>query len=316
MERTILLFEGIYMETKKKRLGDRPDGVWLRDEDSLHGIMPYIYPNRADNEAFIQERIDLGPVNAYVDKKNKELEEKVNRGELDKAALEDPYKMFQIILAALVKTMTLRPKLNRFIAGKKLFQRDILSVGFVVKKKFSDHGGEALAYKAFPEDCTLEYVHNEIVKEINFCRSEENVDNSTDFMNKFMKLPAWLLRFVFCIIRRLDYNGKMPKALIKTDPDYASCFITNLGSIGLRSGYHHLSNWGTTSFFVILGEKKWMPVFERDGSYEMHEVMDIGLTIDERIADGFYYAKSVKLFKHLLAHPELLELPANEPVEY
>lgn len=300
----------------KRKLGDRRDGVWLRDENSLHGIMPYIYPNRADNEAFIQESVIMEPIYEYVDKKNEELKKKVEAGELPESALEDPYKPFQVILAALIKTMTLRPKLNRFIAGKKLYQRNDLTCGFVVKKKFADNGGEALAFKKFGPETTMDSLHELIVQEINYCRSEDTVDNSTDFMDKFMKMPSWFLRFVFLIIRRLDYKGWVPYSLIKTDPNYASCFITNLGSIGLRSGYHHLSNWGTVSFFVILGEIKWAPEFHQDGSYEMHRVMDVGLTIDERIADGFYYAKSVKLFKHLLANPELLDLRADEPVEF
>ena len=304
-------------EKRKRRPGDRPDGYWLRDEeDSIHGIMPYLYPNRADNEAFIQECVDLGPVNAYVDKKNAELKAKVEAGELPPSALEDPYKMFQVILAALVKTMTLRPKLNRFIAHYKLYQRNDLILGFVVKKKFADNGGEALAFIKFGPESSINTVHEKIVEEINFCRKEDTVDNSTNMMDKFIKAPAFLLRIAFAFIRAFDKRGWMPYSLIKTDPDYASAFITNLGSIGLKSGYHHLSNWGTVSFFMILGEKRWKPIYDKDGNMEMHEVIDIGLTVDERIADGFYFSRSVKLFKHLLAHPELLETRADEPVEF
>ena len=57
------------------------------------------------------------------------------------------------------------------------------------------------------------------------------------------------------------------------------------------------------------------PVFQPDGTYEMRETLDLGLTIDERLADGYYYSKSIRLLKHLLEHPELLELPAAQPVE-
>ena len=47
----------------------------------------------------------------------------------------------------------------------------------------------------------------------------------------------------------------------------------------------------------------------------MKDTVERGLTIDERLADGYYYSQSVKLLKYLLEHPELLERPANEPVE-
>ncbi len=42
-----------------KKPGDRKDGALLRDLDSMHFIVPLLYPNRCDNEAFISERIDL-----------------------------------------------------------------------------------------------------------------------------------------------------------------------------------------------------------------------------------------------------------------
>ena len=58
------------------------------------------------------------------------------------------------------------------------------------------------------------------------------------------------------------------------------------------------------------------PVYDESGNVSMHETVDLGLTIDERIADGYYYAKTVRLFKKLLENPELLELPMNEAVEY
>ena len=45
-------------------------------------------------------------------------------------------------------------------------------------------------------------------------------------------------------------------------------------------------------------------------------VLNIGVTLDERIADGYYYSKTMRLVKHLLAHPELLERPAGEKVDY
>ena len=65
-----------------------------------------------------------------------------------------------------------------------------------------------------------------------------------------------------------------------------------------------------------IGEKKLTPFYDEKGNVTMKETIDLGLTIDERIADGFYYSKTIKLLKHLLQHPELLELPANQEVEY
>ena len=120
------------MEKKKRRWGDRKDGVLLRDLDGMHFITPLIYPNRCDNEAYIRETIDLTNMNAYLKKKNE-------------TETEFPYTMFHLIVAALVKTITLRPKMNRFIANKNFYQRNEVSASFVVKKQFADEAAEALA---------------------------------------------------------------------------------------------------------------------------------------------------------------------------
>ena len=118
----------------KKRWGDRRDGRLMRDIDPMHAIVPYVYPNRADNEAFIQESVEMEPIFRYVDKKNAELKARVERGELPESALDDPYKPFYVMLMALVKVMHLRPGLNRFVCNMKLYQKDEVSIGFTVKK--------------------------------------------------------------------------------------------------------------------------------------------------------------------------------------
>lgn len=121
------------METQKKRRGDRKDGRLMRELDSLHYVTGILYPNRCDNEAYISQRIDLTNMNAYIAKKNE-------------TETEFPYTMFHLVLAALMKTITLRPKLNRFIVNSNFYQRNEVSASFVVKKQFSDKGAEALAF--------------------------------------------------------------------------------------------------------------------------------------------------------------------------
>ena len=289
------------MKQEKRRFGDRKDGTLIRDLDGMHFITPLIYPNRCDNEAYISERIDLGPVNAFLAQKNAQPSD-------------FPYTLFHVILAALVKTVTLRPKLNRFIANKNFYQRREVSAAFVVKKLFSDDAGEALAVVHATDDSTLTSLHEDIFRQISSCRSDK-VDASTDNMNLFNRMPRFLGKFIVWILTRLDIHGWIPASIIETDPYYCTMVLSNLGSIRLRSGYHHLTNWGTCSLFCIIGEKKMTPIFQPDGTYEMRETLDLGLTIDERLADGYYYSKSIRLLKHLLEHPELLELPAAQTVE-
>lgn len=290
------------MSEYKRRPGDRKDGRLLRELDSLHFITGIIYPNRCDNEAYISLHIDLTEMNKYLAQKNEEEKD-------------FPYTMFHIVVTALLKTITLRPKLNRFIANSNFYQRNETSAAFVVKKQFTDHAAEALAFLHSKEDMNIVDIHDYIRSQVRDCRSEK-VDSSTDSMDMFNKLPRFISKTAVKCIMFLDKHGWVPKGLIETDPYYASVVLSNLGSIKLKCGYHHLTNWGTCSLFCIIGEKKLAPYYNADGSAEMRETLDLGLTIDERLADGYYYSKSVRLLKYLLEHPQELEKPLKEEVQY
>lgn len=286
----------------KKRLGDRKDGVLLRDLDSMHFIVPLLYPNRCDNEAFISEQIDLTNAEKYLEKKNAD-------------SPEYKYNLFQLVVSAMMKCLTLRPKMNRFIANKNVYQRNEITSSFVVKKIFSDNGEEALAFiHGEPQD-TIDTVHEKIFRQVSSCRSDKK-DGSTESMDLFNKMPRFISKTIVAFICFLDRHGWVPSSLIETDPYYSSIVLTNLGSIKLHSGYHHLTNWGTNSVFCAIGEKKKRPFYSDDGSVTMRQSIDLGLTIDERIADGYYYSKTVRLLKKLLEEPELLEKPFSEEVDY
>lgn len=290
------------IELAKHKWGDRPDAVLLRDIPAMNRIMPGIMPNRADNEAFISLDIDLRPLDAYLAEKNK-------------GRTEDKYTYFHVISAAIGKAFVLRPRMNRFICNRKVYQRDDLTVAFVVKKKFEDKSEEGLAFLKYDDTETLDSYHNKIMQVIHSTRKGSG-DTSTDAMDLITKLPQWLINCIVDIVLWLDKRGWAPQSLIGTDPNHASIFLSNLGSIGLECGYHHLVNWGTNSCFIVIGKKHMKMEYDKDGNADLHEVIPIGITLDERIADGYYYSGTVALVKELLRHPELLDKPASTEVAY
>lgn len=287
-----------------RRPGDRRDAKLLRDIDSMHFIMPLMYPNRCDNEAFISETIDLTNVMKYLEKKNAD-------------GPDYKYNMFQVMVTAVLKTITLRPQLNRFIANYNLYERNEVSAAFTIKKIFTDEGEEALAFIHSKPTDNIDSIHNEIYRQVSYVR-HEGKDQSTMSMDALQKVFGFppLKKALGIGARFLDKRGLMPASVIATDPFQSSVVLANLGSIKLRSGYHHLTNWGTTSVFVIIGEMKERPFYGENGKEEMRMSVDIGLTVDERISDGYYCSRAVKLLKRLLDEPELLELPLGEKVDY
>ena len=49
------------------------------------------------------------------------------------------------------------------------------------------------------------------------------------------------------------------------------------------------------------------------GSDIPNAVLSTFQLIDERIGDGFYFVRSLRLVKYIFAHPELLDRPLGEP---
>ncbi len=291
-------------EKEKKRRGDRKDAYLVRDVDSMHYIMPYNLPSRTANEAVMNETVDLTEIQKYIDKKNS-------------GGIEFKYTFFHVIAAAIAKTIVLRPKMNYFYSGNKLWEKKEVSLAFVVKKKFSDDASETLATIVCPREgiIPVEHIHGEVEKIVYQIRREGKNNDIGDMMDIFKKIPHWLIGLVFRVLKSLEFHGIYPTSLMNGDPYYTSCFISNLGSIKMHAQYHHLAEWGTNSLFCIIGEKKPTPFFDYDGSFEVKDALELGITVDERIADGVYFAKSIKILRHILANPELLELPIETPVE-
>lgn len=288
---------------KKRRFGDRPDGYLVRDADPMHILFPFIMPQRTENEASMSENIDIAPINEFIEKKNAD-------------SPEFKYTFFHVICAALARVIAERPKMNRFYSGQRLYDRSYISFAFVVKKQFTDDSAETLAIVKYdPESdvSPLEQIYSQIKKIVFGVRREgKDVDGATDIMGVLGKLPRFFLNFVIFCLKKMQYYGIYPKSMRDVDPYYTTCFISNLGSIKMHAQYHHLAEWGTNSLFLIIGEKKQEPTFDKDGNMTLKEVIPLGITVDERIADGVYFAKTIARLRELLANPEELEKPFKE----
>ncbi len=289
---------------QERRRGDRRDGRWVRDVPGLQTIMGHILPNRTDCEVFMKDSFDVTELLPYLAEQN---------------ASHPEYKttVFHALIMAVARMVYERPKMNRFIQGRRMYERYEISLGFVCKRRFREDAEEALMFFIPAEDETLYTMSYKIAGEVQETRRSESSTGGIDAtIDGFAKIPRLLLMPIIRIIRWLDFWGVNPKALTDGDPNYSSVFLSNLGSIQAPAVYHHLNNYGTNSIMVTIGtihkEERIMP----DGSKQIRDVVDIGATLDERIADGFYFARSLKLVKHMFAHPELLDRPLCEPSGY
>jgi len=287
----------------KKDRRDRFDRIYVRNQDALHVIMPYNMPGRTNNEAVLTEVIDMSKIIEYVEKKNA-------------SGPSYKYSWFQVITAAIAKTICLRPKMNYFISGHKLFERREIQTAFMVKREFNDHSEESCAKWILDKngESPVEQLHKYMAEFVTKVRVKKEKEGASEKMDIIKILPGFIIHFFFWVLKVLEGWGYYPKSFQYDDPCYSTVFISNLGSIKMNADYHHIFNWGTNSFFVVVSEKKKRLIINEDSSTEIKDTIKLALTIDERIADGYYFAQSIKILRHLLQNPELLDLDAATPV--
>ena len=287
-------------ETKKRKWGDRRDGRWVK-APGIQTVMAYLMPKRTDCEVYLNDKLDATELLQYLEQKN---------------ALHPEFKttVFHCMIMSMARMVKERPKMNRFIQGYRMYERDEISISFVVKRRFADGGEESLMVLVPKDDDTLDTVSRKIVGDVKETRKSETSTGGIDaLLDGFAKLPRPILMLAIRIIRYLDFWGINPKVLTQGDPDYTTILCSNLGSIKAPAVYHHLNNYGTNSVMVTIGTLHKEELVMPDGTKAIRDVIDFGATLDERIADGFYFARSLRLLKHIFAHPELLDQPLGQP---
>lgn len=284
----------------KRKWGDRRDGRRIK-VTGLQTIMASLWPKRTDCEVYLHDSIDVTELMQFVADKNAQHPD-----------LKTTF--FHCVIAATAKMVNERPLMNRFIQGRRTYERYEISVAFVAKLAFDDHAEEALLFFVPKAEDTVDSVSQMVVDKVKKVRSQGDKKAGVDeLLDKVAAFPRPIVMLICKIVRWLDFWGKNPSALTEGDPNYSTIFLSNLGSIKCPAVYHHLNNYGTNSMMITIGEiydeERLMP----DGSKAIRKMCDIGATLDERIGDGFYFARSLKLVQYLCDNPALLDRPIGEP---
>ena len=290
------------MQWPKRRFGDRYDGYRIRKMDPIYQIVPAIMRTRMDSQVFFDYKLDITELEKFV-------REQRNNGMPN-------LRMLHIFMTAMLRMMSQFPRLNRFIAGKKVFARNCYSISIAIKRSLSIDDEETTITPEFEPTFTLQDVVNHmetVLKEEVYDKRDEG--NDTDMVARILgAIPTFVKAGFVDLMRNLDKIGLMPKFINKVSPFHASMFITDLGSCGIGPIYHHLYEFGTCSVFVAMGKKETEYYIDKDGNTQYRKYINMKVVADERICDGYYYASAMKAMVRLIRHPEKLLTPPDEVV--
>ena len=287
-------------EKNKKKWGDRHDGKQIK-VPAMAKIMTYI-KNRNEAYVYINRKFDVTNLVDYMKKKKEKNPD---------------LTYFHAFSMAIAKTVYNRPRLNTFIMNHKFYQRNDVILTFTARISFDDDKNKEVMslIKVDPEDNIID-LSNKIKEKVNNFRNKKIQTSSDDSLDFLGKLPNWMLKIIIApVFKWLDRHDKLPKSLNNDLLYNSTVILSNLGSIKCGAIHHNLTNFGTNSIILTIGDIHKEPVVMENGKVEVRDIVEFGINLDERIGDGVYFSKSVNLLDYILKNPETLEDKANEVIK-
>ena len=274
----------------------------VKDITGMQQISIDLKPYRCDADVYINQKIDVTKLMEYLSKKKEEG---------------NHITFFHAIVTAIGKVFYNRNKLNRFVSNRHMYEHNDVVISFVAKVSFDDHSEEMMIMVPIKPTDTIETISAFIQDKVDRVRKPQKVkkEGANDAIDVVGKLPNIIRIPVVGLLKWMDKKGILPSFLVKDNLYYSSIILSNLGSVKCGAIYHNLTNFGTCSSLATIGEIKPIEIINEDNKKEIKKLCEFGINLDERIADGYYMAKSVRLLQYIFDNPELLEQPANEKID-
>lgn len=276
--------------------GFRSDGKRIKNIDPFMKIIPHIMFRRTDAMVGQFQNYDAEIIDAYI--KEKRQTEGVR------------YNYMHVVIAAFVRVLSQRPKINRFIVNGRVYRRNNIQVSFAVKKKLVDTASETTVKLTFDGTESISQVKDKIDEIVKENKGVNKVNKTDKIAEKIMKgMPNFLVKFIVGFLKWLDKHGMLPKAVLEASPFHTSLFFVHLKSIKLPPVFHHIYDFGTTGVFVTMGQEELRPVVvdKKTKEVQVKKILPAGIVIDERISDGLYNSLSLRMFSEVMKNPYLLD---------
>lgn len=266
----------------------RADGKLLTAHHKFRKMMPYIMRGRNESVVYFDSYANAEPLLEYIDKANE-------KGDFT-------CDITHAVVGAFAVGFHENPKMNRFVAGRRLYQRNGVHLTFSMKRGRLEREAKVVINKLeVPATQTFAELAARMNADIKVERSDTKtyVDKELDLL---MLLPRPIMRGAVALFRGLDHYGLLPASFIRGDAMFSSIVIANLGSLNMGAGYHHLYEWGNASLFCMVGKLEDRAVVI-DGEVVVQRQLHLRYSYDERIDDGLNARFGIDSVKKALENP-------------
>lgn len=248
-----------------------------------------IYKKPTDSKIYGIVELDVTDLEKYVGKKRKEG---------TKTTL--TYLITQIIGRAIRQEV---PELNTYVKRGKIVQRDQIDGMVSVLLP----GGQMGTVKIENADqVTMKNIADVIGQKISDSRKGDENDTMQS-KNLLASVPwpfrQWLFRLYRLIT--IDWGISIPGIGLDSN-SFGSYVVSNIGTVGLDTGFGSLLPSSNISFVFVLGTVQKKPVVIND-EIVIRKIMLMASTLDHRVVDGSHGGKLFRCIKQMAKNPEVLE---------
>lgn len=264
----------------------RPDGK-LASVHPYRRMMPVIMPTRNESVVYFEHFIDATRLLEYLEEHRATLQCNISH----------------VIVAAVAAGFHAHPRLNRFVVGQRIYQREGVWLSFSMKRaKLNAQAKIATVKLEVPAQMSLASLCEAVNAKINYERSDEETYLDKE-LSLFFKLPHFILARAAKLLFWANDKNLLPASFIRDDSMFTGAFVANLGSLGMDSGFHHLYEWGTCPLFIMVGKIRPHTFYDEEGSAQTKPALHIRFTYDERVEDGLSAGRGLEAMARSLEDP-------------
>lgn len=264
----------------------RPDGD-LAKVHPYRKMMPIIMRTRNESVVYFEYDVDATQLLAYLEQHREALGCNISH----------------LIVATIAATLHKHPKLNRFIAGQRIYQRRGVWLSFsMMRKKLNSEGKLATVKLEAEPQMSFVTLCEAVNAKIDLERSDDETYLDKE-LSLFFKLPHFMLKRAARFLFWANDHNLLPASFIRDDSMFTGVYIANLGSLGMEAAYHHIYEWGNCPLFVVVGKLHEREVLLDDGTYARRPVLPLRFTYDERVEDGLNAGRAIASVASILKDP-------------
>jgi pyruvate dehydrogenase E2 component (dihydrolipoamide acetyltransferase) len=256
---------------------------------SWRKVASTIYKKPSDSKIFGIVELDVTELEKYVTKKRKEG---------IKTTLT---YLITIIIGRGIRQEV--PELNTYVKRGKIMQRKQVDATVSVLLP----GGQMGSVKVENAD---QLTTAEISENIgnNIANSRKGKENDEMQSKSLLANLPWPFRnWLFKIYQTITINWGISLPVIGLDSNsFGSYIVSNIGTVGLDTGFGSLLPSSNISFVFILGSINKKPIVVND-EVVIRRVMLLSSTLDHRVVDGSHGGRLFRYIKHVAKNPELLD---------